>query len=305
MILILAVALELFFDCIPEQTPVDHFLPRATEMRSALLKKGWGLQPFERKPENTWVFWNLGARIQERDLKGRPKEKMVLFMWEPPTVQKELYDPKIQAHFGKIFTWDDDLVDHRRFFKFHYPALKERIAQIPPFEEKKFCTMIARRLSSKHPKQLYGEREETIRFFEDKPGEFDLYGMYWEKRKYKNYRGPVDDKISVLKNYKYSICYENTRDMKGYISEKIFDCFAAGVVPVYWGASNIGDYIPPNCFIDRRAFKNHQQLYQFLKSISQEEYETYLRNAAEFLRSEKAKLFSSEHFAKTFLQIVE
>src|SRR5690606_680585 len=123
-------------------------------------------------------------------------------------------------------TWNDELVDGVRFFKFYYPVLRKRVENVPSFEEKKFCTMVARRLDSKHPDQLYSEREKTIRFFEDKKGELDLYGMYWEKRQYKNYRGKIDDKIKVIKNYKYCICYENTRNTKGYITEKIFDCFA-------------------------------------------------------------------------------
>ncbi len=305
MFLVLTAILELFFDAVPDSAPVDQFLPMANEVKTELRKKGWELKSFEGNPENTWIFWNLGSKVQEIDLKSRPKEKQVLFAWEPPTVQGELHDPKVQALFGKIFTWDDDLVDQKRFFKFHYPVLQGRIEQIPPFEEKKFCTMIARRLSSKHPKQLYKEREKIIRFFEDKPGEFDLYGMGWEKRRYKNYRGAVPDKIAVLKGYKFSICYENTRDIKGYVTEKIFDCFAAGVVPIYWGASNVEEYIPENCFVDRRKFKNDQKLYEFLKKVTKEKYEEYLRNAEAFLKSEKARVFSSEHFAETFMKVVD
>ena len=45
------------------------------------------------------------------------------------------------------------------------------------------------------------------------------------------------------------------RDVLGYITEKIFDSFAAWCVPVYWGASNVTDYIPEGCFIDRRKFR--------------------------------------------------
>ncbi|PIS03179.1 MAG: hypothetical protein COT85_03925 [Chlamydiae bacterium CG10_big_fil_rev_8_21_14_0_10_42_34] len=305
MLLVLAIALEIFFDCIPDGTPVEQFFPSVELAKTELTEKGWELSHFEKKAENTWVFWNLGPRLTDFDFASHPKDQLVLFTWEPPTVQAELFDPKVQAQFGKIFTWDDDLVDNERFFKFHYPVLKGRIEKIPPFEEKKFCTLIARRLCSKHPKQLYKEREVAIRFFEDKKGEFDLFGFGWEKRKFKNFRGSVENKIDVLKNYKFSICYENTRDVKGYITEKIFDCFAAGVVPVYWGASNVTDYIPADCFIDRRKFKDMKQLYKFLKKMKKEEYNRYLQNAEAFLNSEKAKVFTSDHFAKTFLKIVD
>lgn len=264
---------------------------------------GFGLPKIPEK--DFWVFWSLGLSVRDFDFGRAPKEKLVLFIWEPPVAQKEGYDPKIWDQFGKIFTWDDDLVDGKKFFKFYYPVMHPRIANIPSFDEKKFCTLISSRLSSKHPKEIYSEREKTIRFFEDKPGEFDLYGRHWEKRKFKNYRGTVGDKIEVMKNYKFCICYENTKDIRGYITEKIFDCFTAGCVPVYWGASNVTEYIPEGAFIDRRKFKDEQELYDFLKSVSEQEYEQYLEKAGKFLQSEMAKRFTDEQFVQDFMKILE
>ncbi len=277
-------------------------------IRKRLKERDWqihplGLDKLEKGAleSDYWVLWSFGAKAKKFDLSRLPKEKLALFLWEPPTVEIEGYDPQVQARFGKIFTWDDDLVDNVKFFKFHYPVLQPRIEKIPAFKEKKFCTLVATRLSSKFPKSLYQEREKTIRFFEDKRGEFDLYGRNWEKRKFKNYRGAIGDKIAVLKEYKFCICYENTRDMKGYITEKIFDCFAAGCVPIYWGASNVTDYIPAETFIDRRKFSNVKRLYMFLKSLSQDDYQKYLDAAAAFLKSEKAQVFSNENFVNTFI----
>lgn len=251
-----------------------------------------------------WIFWGLGPIVRDLAFNRTPKEKMVLFMWEPPVVQPETHDLKMHRYFGKIFTWDDDLVDNIRYFKFHYPVLQQKIPNIPSFEEKKFCTLINSRLQSKHPKELYSAREEIIRFFENRSDEFDLYGRFWEKRNYKNYRGNIADKMSVLKNYKFSICYENTQNIRGYITEKIFDCFAAGVIPVYWGADNICDYIPKNCFIDRREFQNNEDLVVYLHSISKETYQMYLENIDQFLKSEQAKIFSVDHFVNTVLQCI-
>ncbi|HSX13137.1 MAG TPA: glycosyltransferase family 10 [Chlamydiales bacterium] len=265
---------------------------------------GFGLSRKNPVEENKqWVFWSLGPKLKNFDFRRAPKEKMVLFMWEPEVVQPESHDPEIHKCFGKIFTWDDDLVDNVKYFKFHYPVWGERIEHVTPFEEKKFCTLINGRLCSKHPKQLYGEREKMIRFFEDKDGEFDLYGKYWEKRNYKNYRGAIGDKIAVLKNYKFCICYENTKDVRGYVTEKIFDCFKAGVVPVYLGASNICDYVPKECFVDRREFKDDQAVYDFLKNMNQEMYAEYLMSAENFLKSEKSTVFSENYFIETFLQM--
>ena len=78
------------------------------------------------------------------------------------------------------------------------------------------------------------------------------------------YKGKAQNKIETIKHYKFCICYENTQNIKGYITEKIFDCFAAGVVPIYWGASNIEAYIPKTCFIDQREFQEFEEVYQFI-----------------------------------------
>jgi hypothetical protein len=321
--------IEMFWDCawdakgntqfpLMEETPSKD-LPLPSLLRRKLRERGeelrsWELdvyQPLLMSGQNDpisaktkcWMFWNLGPKLSECDFSKVPKEKMVLVMWEPPTVQPELYDPQIQAHFGTIFTWDDDLVDNQKFFKFHYPALNPRIKDTPPFEKKKFCVMISRRLTSKHPKELYSKRKATIKFFEKKPaGEFDLYGFKWKEGKYKNYKGPIHgNKLEKLKEYKFSICYENMGDVRGYITEKIFDCFTAGVVPVYWGASNITDYIPESCFIDRRRFASDEEMYQFLKKVTKEKYQQYLDSTAEFLVSDKAKLFTNEYCVENFI----
>ncbi len=107
-----------------------------------------------------------------------------------------------------------------------------------------------------------------------------------------------------MKNYRFSICFENVSHIPGYISEKIFACFAAGTVPVYLGPPNIEEYIPAECFIDYRKFKDNEQLYLFLKNMSEDAYQSYLENIRLFLNSEKAYLFSVENFTKTLHEAI-
>ncbi len=87
----------------------------------------------------------------------------------------------------------------------------------------------------------------------------DLYGMGWDKwwdsrsfwppyfLNFKTlmsiYKGQCASKYEVMSRYDFSICIENMQ-MKGYISEKIFDCFYAGTIPMYFGAPDISTYIP-------------------------------------------------------------
>jgi hypothetical protein len=78
----------------------------------------------------------------------------------------------------------------------------------------------------------------------------------------------------------------------------------SGWVPIYWGADNVQEYIPPNCFIDRRRFRDTAEVHRYLMGITPEEYGQFQRNISDFLRSEKAYLFSAENFATTIANTI-
>ena len=119
-----------------------------------------------------------------------------------------------------------------------------------------------------------------------------------------SYKGKVQEKQSVLKKTKFSICYENVSELQGYITEKIFDSFFSGCVPIYWGASNITDYIPSCCFIDRRNFRNTSDMFSFLQSITENQFIDYQKNIEIFLQSESAYQFGADYFTDTVINTV-
>ena len=53
-----------------------------------------------------------------------------------------------------------------------------------------------------------------------------------------NIGGNVDDKIEWLKYYKFNICFENG-SYPGYLTEKLFDAFMSGCIPIYWGDTSL------------------------------------------------------------------
>ena len=76
--------------------------------------------------------------------------------------------------------------------------------------------------------------------------------------------------------------YENA-GFDGYVTEKIFDAWFAGCVPVYLGAPNVTDYIPAETFIDRNRFNGYEELYRFLKTMPEKQYRSYVEAIEEFL----------------------
>jgi len=236
-------------------------------------------------------------------------QKMLLMLWEPPVVVKNQYDQQIHRHFAGVLTWRDDLIDGKRYRAFRYPMPRRNVFRSRiPFAKKKLCTLISGNKHSTRKDELYSERERVIRFFERRhPNDFDLYGSGWNRPRnmvekalpflvsmHSAYRGRVDNKWKTLAKYRFCICYENMHGIKGYISEKIFDAFYGSCVPVYWGAENIADYIPPDAFIDRRRFGDDAELYAFLSAMDERTHRRYLDAAQRYLKSAGFKSFFSQ-----------
>jgi len=252
--------------------------------------------------------------------------KSYLILVESELIRPDNYDIKKHKYFNKIFTWHDELVDNKKYFKLNFSHLFPKSINTDLSKKEKLCTLIAGNKKVNHPLELYSKRIEAIRWFEQNHLEdFDLYGVGWGKyrfngpkiirafnrvpylpqlfakltgQNYISYKGMVDNKNKTMDKYKFSICYENAKDIPGYITEKIFDSFFAGCVPIYWGTNNILNYVPKECFIDFRDFNSYEKLFNFIKNISDEEYVMYLNNIEKYLNSELAFQFTGKYFAK-------
>jgi hypothetical protein len=151
--------------------------------------------------------------------------------------------------------------------------------------------------------ELYLERLRAIRHFGRKSG-FDLYGRGWDKPTSgadaatqasirRSYRGEIPplDKVHVLGDYRFSLCFENT-EFAGYVTEKIFDCLVAGNIPVYLGAPDIGAYVPLEAFVDFRDFADYPALEAYLRGMTAQEAERLVQAGARFLASDSAARFT-------------
>jgi hypothetical protein len=259
-------------------------------------------------------------------------ERCYLLMLETKFMNPQNGDPENWKKYRKIFTWDDLLVDGERFIKIN-PPNPIRVCTVDGFANRdRFCCLISgnKTLLVQDERSLYPERVKAIRWFEaHAKNDFDLYGFDWhippvrdgvlgklesrfwrslaqvvKLRPFPSYRGGIPNKSDVLARTRFAICYENVRDVSGYITEKIFDCFFSGCVPVYWGADNIATHIPANCFVDRRKFRDIGEVYAFLKAMTEREFMEYQKCIAEFLQSDAAYPFGSEFFAETIVSTI-
>ena len=175
-----------------------------------------------------------------------------------------------------------------------------------------------------HPRNLHQQRVDIVRFFERRaPDRFALYGHGWDippvapgalgrvtkrlnewKRRWSpgaapafaSWRGPLARKRDVLDRARFSICYENSRGSAGYLSEKIFDCFTSGCVPIYIGTEHAQPPIPPDCYIDGDAFASPEDLLDALESVDAPRYAAYQAAMRDFLSSPQAQRYTNAHW---------
>jgi alpha(1,3/1,4) fucosyltransferase len=205
-------------------------------------------------------------------------------------------------------------------------------------QDRKFLVMInANKLPRIYWQELYTERLRAVEFF-SRTNDIDLYGVGWDQLPHRVgktwvpytlrsmrrtlmhhyhrfnpdpqleaarrvYRGSAKSKSETLGQYTFALCFENAI-LKGWITEKIFDCFFAGTIPIYWGAPDITDYVPAECFIDMRQFSNYSELRAYLKSLSQSDIQKYRENARDYLRSPQFYPFTKQAFTELFARIV-
>jgi hypothetical protein len=300
----------------------DNCLSPYFELRERFKEKGYDLQTSDiLSPEEADVV--LYNEMPKKSPSLNEVKKSYLMLFETSIIRADNWDIGKHQFFKKIFTWHDTFVDGLKYIKFNFP---NQIKSTAPglVGRDKLLTSISGNKTSSHSLELYSKRLETIRWFEKHhPQDLDYYGIGWDysfdvwwqkffrklhilkffpKHKSLSCKGRIEEKLVTLRKYKFALCYENGRDIDGYITEKIFDCFFAGTIPIYWGANNIQDYIPENCFIDKRNYKLDQEVYNLIKNMKDLEIIAYQSNIESFLKSEKITPFSNDIFVSTIVE---
>lgn len=80
----------------------------------------------------------------------------------------------------------------------------------------------------------------------------------------------VKNKMDFMKDYKFSIAFENS-SKPGYVTEKILHAFAAGTIPIYWGATDVCKDFNPKSFINVHEYKSLDEVYQRVIEIDTDE----------------------------------
>lgn len=263
-------------------------------------------------------YYSLGVLDNYKVLLKRPDVCLKAFViFEPPVVDPRLYKalPELTAAFETVYVHNTtgdgyslEGVDASRLRQLYWPQPRDEV--ISQYWERterldRIVVINGNHIPRKVPHELYSKRIEAMASLAQM-GVVDLYGRgwakwwsraslwlpYWKNRRtlMSIYKGACESKYEVLSQYKFSLCFENMA-MKGYVTEKIFDCLYAGTVPLYLGATDISDLVPESAYIDCRRFSSWVKMQEFVARITDEQLHAMRKAGSAFLCSAQGKKY--------------
>lgn len=182
--------------------------------------------------------------------------KKYAWLLESPATTPHAYD-YIKDNYNKfdlIFTFDEDLLCLSEKFIF-LPIggcwIQEKDIKIHGKNKNLSFILSEKKTTDGH---LLRHEIYSLNIIDKK----DIYG----------FSNPIENKISALKEYRFSIVIENT-SKNFYFTEKIIDCFATGTIPIYWGCPKIRKFFDINGIIQ---FENLNQLKNILNNLNEDLY---------------------------------
>ncbi len=247
----------------------------------------------------------------------------VLFISEPLSVHPAQYRRSTWRHFDYCLALVDSFA-HPRFLPvvrpnygypyeldyaldrwYEHPAPVVAAAEL--LRRPRAICLINNNKRSLIPGELYSARREMAAWFHaDGRVPFDVYGA--TPFKLPNYRGRADDKLAVYGRYRFALCFENLylpHWSSGYLTEKLFDCFFASAVPVYYGCYNIERYVPTECFVDYRRLGSPAALRDHLLQLTDDAYLAHAHAIQRFLRTYDFRRHHWNHVYRLVAQLAQ
>jgi hypothetical protein len=297
----------------------DDTLAPFIRLRVALKQQGIDLHTadflVQRESQDRFCdYYSLGELENYEQLKARDDVRLQAFViFEPPVVDPRLYRalPELTATFDRVYVHNTegdgyslDGVDQSKLRKFYWPQPHKDVLTGFWNRDERFHRTVMINGNHKpvsYNSELYSKRIEALTTL-SKYGSVDLYGRGWERWWSRNsmwfpywrnrrtlmsiYKGTCASKYEVLSHYDFALCFENMA-MKGYVTEKIFDCLYAGTIPLYLGAKDITDLIPENAYIDCTKFTSWDEMHDKVMKMTIAETQSMRAAGRAFIQSEK------------------
>jgi hypothetical protein len=237
--------------------------------------------------------------------------KKILVRQEPELVLPENYKAKNTANFWKIINVGSK--SEKGFLNINWPQNINGNLKFINERKRGKIILLNSNLISLHKSELYSLRREAaykldaidlfgygwnnsiferlksllleLKKFINKPHKLKFSGLKYYFRTQKNYKGKVDNKILAMQHYSIALIIENSPT---YVSEKIFDAFSAGCIPIYIGPDLNEFEIPNNLFI--QANPNLNSIMDSFNLVQEMDYQVWFDHLNKWLNSSTCRV---------------
>jgi len=275
-------------------SPLRHMSENKETMGDLLTKKGYKVIE---TPINADIFLAIDHRNSELSMLSERSSKKrfnILFRSEPECIIPNGYKKDSLVAYDKILTFGKPRTSPNCEY---WPQFWSAPIQFKLGRKEKMALINSNKLNF-HKSEMYSLRRKVAHSLKD----VELFGLDWNisfiskvkiflielrkepKRGVFVFLFHIDkwfrwwpeiespqDKIKVLQDFKYALVIENSRT---YMSEKLFDAFKGGCIPIYVGP-DVRDFgIPPVLVIESPAsVRGIQDAYEKAKLLNHSQYQ--------------------------------
>ena len=294
-----------------------------------LIKSGFTVESSPKDAQFAICVDNNGEFRKKVSESNITKNRTILIRNEPTVVCPDNKESRAISRFGLILDMGRPVSKSVNVLPWpqHWPKIPYSLSNKSNRLEK--MVLVNGNKISFIPGELYSLRRKAIIRIKD----LDFYGTWWglslkEKlrhalanvliaikggyfprysgannyfRVYRNWKGAPVDKLVTMSQYKYSLVIENCSE---FITEKLFDAFFAGCIPIYVGPKLDGFPIPSNLY-----FQTEPDLQSILESYAQIQaidYSVWSGELEKWLNSSEAlEYWSSDQVNKRTVSLIQ
>lgn len=238
-------------------------------------------RPFNLSNIQNLFEWRMGSRRHNLELSEKPD-----FLFYSCTG-----DDHLRYNCTRIFYTPENVRPNFNrcdyAFSFDYP-INERNYRLPLYRRWPEYSQL---ISSRNPEKVVSQNRKFCSFMVSNSNAIERISFFNKLSAYKvvdsggrflnNIEKPIQDgydhKLSWMRNYKFSITFENS-SYPGYTTEKLMHALIADTIPIYWGNPLAELDFNPKAFINCHDFNSFDEVIELVTEIDRNDnlYKEYL-----------------------------
>lgn len=206
------------------------------------------------------------------------------------------YSVKILPQYKGILTWNSKIYTQLKHMGANvgklpfYPFLDASASfdEFIDYDDKKgLCLVESNYTANTHPFDITEKQINLIMALKGMTthtyGDVPICGNHYQGNPISNY-----DRLQIINEYKFCLCFDEIYHpiwSWDYVTNKIFDCFRAKTLPIYYGCYNIDEIIPSNFYIDYRDFDSFAELNEYIAEYDINIYIDIVEKAYEWVNT--------------------